>query len=72
MTALAITKPGRAFSAIFFQKNVYGIGGDPAQAFFWLPKVTTAYLIGQRRYGYEVYWLKRGDLDFADFWTYAP
>jgi len=55
----------------FFEKNIYSIGGDAAQAFFSLPMVTTAYLIGQRRYGYEAYWLKKGDLDHADFWTYT-
>jgi hypothetical protein len=58
-------------SCPFFQKDVYGIGSDAAQAFFFLPKVTTAYLIGQRRYGYETYWLEKGDLDYADFWTYT-
>ena len=56
----------------FFRKNIYGIGSDAAQAFFSLPMVTTAYLLGQRRYGYEVYWLKEGDLDHSDFWTYRP
>jgi hypothetical protein len=58
-------------SCKFFQKDVYGIGSDAAQAFFFLPMVTTAYLIGQRRYGYEAYWHEAGDLDYADFWTYA-
>ena len=55
----------------FFEKNVYAIGSDAAQSFFFLPKVTTAYLIGQRRYGYETYWHEKGDLGFADFWTYT-
>jgi len=59
-------------SCEFFQKNVYAIGSDAAQAFFALPMATTAYLIGQRRYGYEVYWVEKGDLDHSDFWTYRP
>ena len=54
----------------FFENDVYGIGEDAAQAFFWLPHVVVSYLIGQRRFGYDSYWLERGDLDFADFWTY--
>jgi hypothetical protein len=58
------------FVCEFFKKEVYGIGSDPAQSFFVLPKITTSYLIGLRRYGYEVYWLEKGDLDSADFWTY--
>ena len=58
------------FTCQFFTKDVHGIGGDPAQSFFVLPKLATSYLIGLRRYGYDVYWLERGDLDCAEFWTY--
>ena len=54
----------------FFSRTLRGGGEDEAQAFFWLPKVVTAYLIGQRRFGFEAYWLEPGDLDYADFWTY--
>jgi hypothetical protein len=56
----------------FFEGDVYANGSDPAQAFFWLPRVVVSYLIGQRRYGYETYWLEKGDLDHAAFWTYEP
>lgn len=58
------------FSCDWFQSRVLGIGTDAAQAFFALPKIATSYLIGLRRYGYEVYWFEKGDLDYADFWTY--
>jgi hypothetical protein len=54
----------------FFEKNVYGAGSDAAQAFFSLPIVVVSYLIGQRRFGFEAYWFEKGDLDYADFWTY--
>jgi hypothetical protein len=57
-------------SCRFFQRDVYAIGEDAAQAFFALPNVVTSYLIGQRRFGYECYWLEKGDLDMTDFWTY--
>ena len=53
-----------------FESRVLSIGSDAAQSFFSLPKTTTSALIGLRRYGYEVYWFERGDLDCADFWTY--
>jgi len=53
----------------FFSTTLQSTGGDAAQAFFWLPKVVVAYLIGQRRFGYEAYWLEQGDLDSPDFWT---
>ena len=55
----------------FFSKDVYGSGEDAAQAFFALPRAVVSYLIGRRRYGYETYWLEKGDLDYANFWTYA-
>jgi hypothetical protein len=58
------------FDCKHFNSEVYGIGSDPAQSFFWLPKVTTSYLIGLRQYGYEIYWLEKGDLDCTDFWAY--
>lgn len=54
----------------FFTRTLRSAGEDAAQAFFLLPMVVTAYLIGQRRFGYETYWLEPGDLDVADFWTY--
>jgi hypothetical protein len=54
----------------FFDKDVYGTGEDPAQAFFWLPIVVVSYLVGMRRKGFEAYWLEKGDLDYEDFWTY--
>lgn len=58
------------FACAWFQDAVRSIGSDAAQAFFALPKVATSNLIGLRRYGYEVYWFEKGDLDCADFWTY--
>jgi hypothetical protein len=58
-------------SCRFFVKDVYGTGEDAAQAFFSVPIAVVSYLIGQRRKGYETYWLERGDLDYQDFWTYA-
>lgn len=57
-------------SCRFFERDVYGIGEDAAQAFFWLPNVVVSYLIGRRRFGYESYWFEKGDLDFTNFWTY--
>ncbi len=54
----------------FFSRTLRSVGEDAAQAFFLLPGVVVAYLIGQRRFGYETYWLEPGDLDCADFWTY--
>ena len=57
-------------SCAFFNRDVYASGVDAAQAFFALPGSVTAYLIGRRRYGYEVYWLEKGDLDYRNFWTY--
>ena len=56
-------------SCDFFSRSLSGLGEDQAQAFFWLPKVVTAYLIGQRRFGFEAYWTEPGDLDSANFWT---
>ena len=53
----------------FFEKDVYGAGEDQAAAFFNLPKLVWSYLMGQRRFGYEAYWLKEGDLDQESFWT---
>ena len=55
-----------------FEQEVHATGADPAQAFFWLPVMVTTYLSEQRRAGYETYWVEKGDLDFADFWTYRP
>jgi hypothetical protein len=57
---------------VYFDRTLTLIGEDAAQAFFGLPMVVTSYLIGQRRFGYEAYWLKPGDLDYTDFWTYKP
>ena len=57
-------------SCSFFDKDVYGTGEDAAQAFFALPWAVVSYLIGQRRYGYEAYWLERGDLNYSNFWLY--
>jgi hypothetical protein len=54
----------------FFEKDVYAIGEDAAQAFFSLPICIVSYLVGQRRFGFEAYWLEKGDLDQRDFWTY--
>jgi len=53
----------------FFEKDVYAAGEDQAAAFFHLPRAVWSYLIGQRRFGYETYWLKEGDLDQESFWT---
>ena len=58
-------------SCPFFDKNVFAVGSDAAQAFFALPHAVTSFLIGQRRFGYEVYWFEPGDLDEGDFWTYG-
>jgi len=55
----------------YFQFNVRGFGTDAAQAFFSMSNAVVSYLIGRRRFGYEVYWLEKGDLDYTDFWTYA-
>jgi len=52
---------------VWFERDVHGVGEDPAQAFFALPIVVVSYLIGQRRFGYEAYWFERGDLDYSDF-----
>lgn len=57
-------------SCRFFDKDIYGIGGDAAQAFFSLPRAVVSYLIGQRRFGYEAYLFEKGDLDYKDFWVY--
>jgi hypothetical protein len=54
----------------FFEKDVRAGGEDAPQAFFCLPAVVVSYLISQRRYGFEAYWFKKGDLDDRDFWTY--
>ena len=55
-------------SCRFFEMNVYGTGEDAAQAFFALPWIIVSYLIGRRRFGYESFWLKKGDLDDGGFW----
>jgi len=55
----------------FFQYNVRSFGTDAAQAFFALPYAVTSYLIGKRQFGYEVWWLEKGDLDYTNFWTYS-
>jgi hypothetical protein len=52
----------------FFEKDVYGAGEDQAAAFFSLPTLVWSYLMGQRRFGYEAYWLEKGDLDQESFW----
>lgn len=54
----------------FFHKDVFSIGEDAAQAFFTLPIAVVSYLIGQRRNGFDIYWLEIGDLDYRDFWIY--
>jgi len=54
----------------FFDKDVYGTGEDPAQAFFSLPGAVVSYLVGMRRQGFDAYWFEKGDLDYEDFWTY--
>ncbi len=41
------------------------LGPSPPFRMVW------SYLIGQRRYVSEAYWLGPGDLDHADFWTYS-
>jgi hypothetical protein len=56
-----------SIACAFFEKVVYGIGEDAAQAFFHLPIVVVSYLIGQRRFGFEAYWFEKGDLDYRDF-----
>ncbi len=46
-------------------------GDRLSQAFFSMSKSVVSDLVGKRQLGYEVGWLEKGDLDYADFWTYS-
>ncbi len=45
---------------------------DEIQAVIFALNATRGMLLGKVREGYEIWWLARGDLNFADFWAYKP